>query len=242
MSVKEHYDNHLGSFYTWMTGNFQDRQLEFQSFLEKNCLHPQSTKSALDLGCGNGIQSVSLAKVGFDVIAVDFSRQLLSEVELNRKELPIKIIEDDIQNVRKYHHARPELIACCGDTISHLDGMDSINRFIADCSSILPLQGKIILSFRDYSIPLCGDSRFIPVRSDDSRILTCCLDFEQARVRVTDILYSRTGNSWIQKVSSYYKVRLIPVQIESVILEQGLNVIYNQIISGMITIIAVKKT
>lgn len=100
-TVKEHYDKHLSDFYSWMVGDFETKQREHQQFLEENNVIPNSTKIAIDLGAGNGIQSVSLAKLGFDVKAIDFNKQLLAELEINRRDLPIEIIEDDIRFVKK---------------------------------------------------------------------------------------------------------------------------------------------
>jgi len=241
MTVKEHYDDHLGNFYSWMKGDFKVRQQEFQDFLRANNIISGSTKVAIDLGCGNGIQSVALAKTGFEVIAIDFNKQLLSELDVNRRHLPITIIEDDIQTVKKLGYASPELIVCWGDTLTHFESSDQVSQLIADCSSILKANGKLILSFRDYSVPLEGDRRFIPVKSDETKILTCCLDYEQERVRVTDILNYKTEKGWIQKVSSYFKVRLLPKVVESIILQNEMSIKFNGILSRMKTIIAIKK-
>jgi 2-polyprenyl-3-methyl-5-hydroxy-6-metoxy-1,4-benzoquinol methylase len=46
-------------------------------------------RSAIDLGAGYGIQSIALANLGFRVRAVDFNRQLLEELSVNKKSLPI---------------------------------------------------------------------------------------------------------------------------------------------------------
>jgi len=58
MTVKEHYDNHLASFYEWMTGDFETKQKEQQDFFEKSRIKPLQNKIAIDLGSGHGLQSM----------------------------------------------------------------------------------------------------------------------------------------------------------------------------------------
>jgi 2-polyprenyl-3-methyl-5-hydroxy-6-metoxy-1,4-benzoquinol methylase len=80
MSAKKHYDSHLGNFYSWMIGDFSARSNEQQSFFTSHDILPHDNRIAVDLGCGNGIQSIALAKLGFEVIAVDFNNQLIEEL------------------------------------------------------------------------------------------------------------------------------------------------------------------
>ena len=198
--VKNHYDTHLGDFYSWMIGDFETKQNEHQQFLEENNVVPTSTKIALDLGAGNGIQSVSLAKLAFEVKAIDFNKQLLAELGTNRQNLPIEIIEGDIRFVKNYAAPKPELIICWGDTLAHLENFAEIERLISDCAEILADNGKLILSFRDYSNALVGDERFIAVKNDDTKILTCILDYEESKVRVTDLLALQNRKRLASKV------------------------------------------
>ena len=67
-AVKEHYDSHLGNFYSWMMGDLANKQAEFQNFLIEHALLPQVTKKAIDLGAGHGIQTVPLAKAGYGYV------------------------------------------------------------------------------------------------------------------------------------------------------------------------------
>jgi SAM-dependent methyltransferase len=240
MNAKEHYDNHLGDFYSWMSGDFSTKQAEFQQFLEGQKIAPHSTKIAIDLGAGHGIQSVSLAHLSFFVKAVDFNRQLLAELVNNGRGLPIEVFESDIRTVKKFAADRPELIVCWGDTLTHLESRAEVENLLSDSAEILAGQGKLILSFRDYSTPLIGDARFIPVKADEGRILTCCLDYEDEKVRVTDLLHERTADGWRQKVSSYYKVRLSAQMIEDMLHKSGLKIIFNETIQRMRTVIAEK--
>lgn len=223
-----------------MTGDFPERTSEFKKFLADNSIIPNSNKVAIDLGAGHGIQSVPLAELGFNVIAVDFNDQLLSELTSNSKGLNILAINSDIRNIKSFAD-HPELIVCCGDTLTHLDSKMEIESFISDIADSLCMEGRLILSFRDYSMPLTGISRFIPVKSDENKILMCILDYETEFVEVTDLLHEKTKSGWQQKVSSYRKVRLKTDEIVSILESCNLSITFNQIVNRLTTIIAVKE-
>jgi SAM-dependent methyltransferase len=240
MTVKEHYDNHLGHFYSWMTGDFHTKSNEFKDFLTDNSIKPLSNKIAIDLGAGHGLQSIPLAEIGFQVLAVDFNQQLLDELKVNTKDLDITVINDDIKKVETFAD-KPELIVCCGDTLSHLDNKIEVKTFIANMVKSLDKNGKLILSFRDYSNKLTGIDRFIPVRSDGTKILTCILDYEDEFVNVTDLLHESTDDVWKQKVSTYKKVRLLTNEIVGHLEGNGMTIKFNQIINRLTTIVASKE-
>ncbi|MEO5947547.1 MAG: methyltransferase domain-containing protein [Chitinophagaceae bacterium] len=242
MTVKEHYENHLGNFYSWMTGNFDSKKQEFKKFFIDNGVIPQTNKIAIDLGAGHGLQSIPLAELGFQVLAVDFNQQLIDELKANSNELTITVKIDDIKNVSNFFTVKPDLIVCCGDTLSHLDNKSEIEKFITDISNSLEKNGKLILSFRDYSNELTGRNRFIPVKSDETKILTCILDYENDFVNVTDLLYEKTNDGWVQKISSYKKVRLITKEIIELLQKNNLKIEFNDIVNRLTTIIALKNT
>jgi SAM-dependent methyltransferase len=239
MTVKEHYDNHLGYFYAWMLGDFQTKSNEFKTLLAENSIAPTHNKIAIDLGAGHGLQSIPLAEAGFEVFAVDFNQQLLNELEVNAKDLNITIINGDIKDTKNFAN-QPELIVCCGDTLSHLDNKLELGNFISGIASALANNGKLMLSFRDYATALTGVNRFIPVKSDDNRILTCILDYEDELVQVTDLLYERVDGIWKQRISSYKKIRLLTNEILACLEKSGMEISFNQVVNRMTTIIAVK--
>ncbi|MBK6265275.1 class I SAM-dependent methyltransferase [Marivirga sp. S37H4] len=239
MTTKEHYDNHLGEIYSWMMGDFRSRADNFKKLLRENLIAPNSNKTAIDLGAGHGIQSIPLAEIGFNVMAVDFNQNLLEELNSNAKNLNITTINDDIRNLKNFSKS-PELIVCGGDTLSHLESKREVETFIYDISSVLEKDGKIILSFRDYSNPLFGTDRFIPVRSDENRIMTCFLEYDNDHINVTDILQEKTNEGWKQKISSYRKVRLVTSDIINLLTFNAFKIIYNQINNRLTTIIATK--
>lgn len=241
MTVKEHYDNHLGNFYSWMTGDLDLNEKLFRAFCTENNIVPQHTKTAIDLGAGNGIQTIALAKAGFNVMAIDFNDRLLAELQSRICEFPVSVINDDIRNLQKYSKVEPELIICCGDTITHLGSHEEAAQLIADASEVMIPQGKIILSFRDYSKELDDIQRFIPVKSDGQRILTCFLEYFPEKIRVTDLLYELEHGKWVQKVSSYFKIRLSKETVIRLLNSSGFRILFEQVENGFVKIIAEKK-
>lgn len=241
MNVKEHYDKHLGGFYSWMVGNFEIKQKEQQDYFVNRNIQPISTGQAIDLGAGHGIQSISLAKIGFAVKAIDFNTQLLNELKQNCIGLSVEVIDADIKSIKNYTTNKPELIVCAGDTITHLNNIEEVEQLIEDCANTLCNLGKLLLSFRDYTYSVSGNDRFIPVKSDASRILTCCLDYFDDKVLVTDLLYTKTETGWKQSVGSYFKVRISSIEIEGLLYKYGFKILYNDLMNRMITIIAQKE-
>ena len=79
-SVKEHYDRHLGSIYTWMLGDFEAARGRCRELLTKLDLEPAASGWAVDLGCGSGVQALALADLGFQVLAVDGCAALVEEL------------------------------------------------------------------------------------------------------------------------------------------------------------------
>jgi SAM-dependent methyltransferase len=241
MDVKKHYEDHLGYFYSWMIGDFDTKKNEFLNFLKQQKLLPFSNKFAIDLGAGNGIQSIPLAEVGYDVLAVDFSKQLLGELKSNSKDLSITILEEDIRKINSFVNHKAELIVCCGDTLTHLESKNEVNAFLIEISKNLIVDGRLLLTFRDYGKELKATDRFISVKSDDSKILTCFLEYTPNAVVVTDLLHEKINNKWQQKISSYNKVRLVTSEVVAILETLGFKIELNQIINRLTTIVAVKS-
>ena len=96
----------------------------------------------------------------------------------------------------------------------------------------------LVLTFRDYSIPLTGDARFIPVRSDDERNLVCFLEYGTDVVIVHDVLSERTQQGWQTRISHYPKLRLSPEDLTSRLRSRGFDVRDEAGARGMVRVVA----
>ena len=241
MTVKGHYNNHLGNFYSWYTGDFTKNKDSFKTFCVGHDIKPVDSKYAIDLGAGNGIQTITLSDLGFKVKAIDFNSQLIAELKSKIDNHYIEVFNDDIKLVSKYSQPQPELIVCCGDTLLHLDSFSEVQKLIKDSFDILSPSGRLILTFRDYSTELEDTSRFIPIKSDSQRILTCFIEYFADKLRVTDLLYEFENDKWIQKISSYYKTRISRDLVLGFLKDSGFKIRFDNIANRMITIIGQKN-
>lgn len=166
--VKEHYDNHLGHFYSWMVGDFDEKQREQEAYFVRNAIHPSYNRKAIDLGAGHGLQSVSLARLGFEVLAVDFNRQLLEELTERSKGLKITAVHGDIKDFGLFDKYDPELAVCIGDTITHLHSEEEVKKLCEKMYELLLPGGKFIISYRDFANELRSSERLyrcVPMRT-----------------------------------------------------------------------------
>lgn len=240
MNAKDHYENHLARFYSWMVGNFSEKQQAQEDFFVRNGITPKGNKIAIDIGAGNGLQSISLAKLGFEVIAVDFNRQLLDELISNKKDLNIETVCNDAGNFFLNFNGHADVIVCMGDTVTHLETFDHAEQLLANISRHLAPGGWTVISFRELTAELKGPERFIPVRSDETRILTCFLEFFPNHVMVHDILHEWQSGTWIQKTSCYPKLRLSEAYVIETLDRNKIKLLSTQCISGMIYLVGQK--
>ena len=238
MEAKNHYENHLSNYYSWIYGGHEENIKKNKQFFESNNISPFDSKVAIDLGAGSGFQSIPLSQLGFKVTAVDFSKKLLNEID--NKQFNIEIIEDDILNFENYSNRNPELIICMGDTLTHLADIDSVAKLVDNSYKELITGGKIILTFRDLTFELKGSERFIPVRNEENRIFTCFLEYSEEHIDVYDIVNERINDEWTQKISSYKKIKISAEQIKDILNKSGFKIDFFNKEKGMITIIGVK--
>ena len=235
--VVEHYETLLAERYTWMAGGMDSKLAESHAFFETQGLTPKGNRVAVDLGSGPGFQSITLARLGYSVTAVDTSAQLLSELRAHAVGLDVRTVEDDLLNFQK-HLAKPaELIVCIGDTLTHLNSKEDMRQlFNATHSSLVP-GGRFVITFRDLSVELKGLDRFIPVRSDEDRIFTCFLEYAPEHVKVHDLVYERSGGEWSLLRSSYQKLRLSYDWVREGLEEAGFELLQEKSERGLVTFV-----
>lgn len=203
----QHYATLLAPVYTWMSGGteqaFDQGRADLEPILPSGSL-------AVDLGAGFGAHTIPLARMGWRVIAVDSSPRLLGELTAAAQGLAVTAHCGDLLSFPDYLAGsdRPDLVLCMGDTLTHLADIETVADLGRKVAACLSPQGRFVATFRDYSRLPTGTGRFIPVRADEQRILTCFLEDCGDHVAVHDILHERDGGTWRTTVGSYRKLRV----------------------------------
>jgi SAM-dependent methyltransferase len=237
-SVADHYERFLSPIYTWMQGGVEAAFAAGAAELEQLDFKLPPGSLVVDLGAGFGMHAVPLARAGARVIAIDSSGLLLAELGKHTAGMKVRTVRDDLLSFRGHVPEKAQAIFCMGDTLTHLPEHTNVDYLIQEVADVLDRDGRFVLSFRDYTVPLADEQRFIPVRSDERRILTCFLDYAEDTVNVYDILYEREGDAWTTRVSSYQKLRVSPDRVIGSLESLGFKARRSTGQRGMVNIVA----
>lgn len=239
-AVTDHYAQLLAPIYLWMSGGPSVALRQGAAELAALNLPHSKGARAVDLGAGFGMHAIPLARLGYAVTAIDSSTVLLSQLRQLGKGLDIRVIESDLLDFAGHLDAAPALILCMGDTLTHLSSAGEVELLCSQAADSLAPGGRFLTTFRDYTLPVHGDARFIPVRSDAERIHTCFLEEEPHRMLVHDIVHELQNGTWLMRVSHYPKLRLDPNTVMGTLEQRGLTVARDPGPRGMVQIVATR--
>lgn len=236
-SVSKHYEGLLAPIYSWMVGG---TDAAFATGASDLASIVADSGFAIDLGAGFGMHTIPLARAGWRVLSIDSSSTLLAELAKAAAGLPVTTHCGDLLHFSEL--SSPDeianLILCMGDTLTHLETTDQVAQLARSVAGRLAPNGRFVATFRNYSRLPTGTARFIPVRADDQRILTCFLEEFDSYVEVHDIVHERAGSMWKTSVSSYRKLRLLPEWVRHAFQSAGLRATLDQGPRGMVRLLA----
>lgn len=242
--IEAHYETLLAARYTWMSGGaFDDAVAAQTALLREAGVGDAAGVAAVDLGAGSGFQTVALARMGFHVTAIDLSASLLAELSSRALGLAVTTIRADLARAGEHVPASSAaVVTCMGDTLTHLPDRAAVSRALRACATVLAPGGRLVATYRDLSgSPLQGTDRFIFIRGDARRVMTCFLeDAGEEAVVVHDIIHERDDQGrWQMQAGAYRKLRLAAGWLTAEVVAAGLKV--ERVTPGRLTtLVAVK--
>lgn len=240
-TTTDHYAHHLAPVYLWMAGGPQAALQAGRAEIDALALPLEPGSGVVDLGAGFGMHAIPLAQAGARVVAIDSSALLLRSLDELRDGAPVRLVCDDLLSFPAHLTEPPDAIFCMGDTITHLPDESAVDSLVQSAAATLRRGGAFVVSMRDYALPLLGDQRFIPVRSDERRLLTCFLEYDATSVRVHDILHERTADGWTTRVNHYRKLRLATSHLVAQMEAAGFDVRTEAGVRGLVRLVAIRR-
>lgn len=149
-------------FYNSLSSDY-DEMIKFENSLRnkteslKKFIKPND-KDALDLGCGTGIDSIALTKLGLMVRAVDHSEEMIKRARINAKKYGsnIEFIKSNLAELSTTNR-KFDLIVSLGNTIANLAKND-LDLLFDKLIHLITSSGKIVIQLINYSkLPNSGE-------------------------------------------------------------------------------------
>lgn len=222
----KHYDTFTQNI------DYKKRAEYFQSVIQKHVPHLQGN-ILLDLGCGTGSLSEAFSVLGYDVIGVDSSIEMLNVAIQKREHNGSKTLylNQDITNLDMY--GTVDIAVCALDTVNHLPDMEALQKLFQGVSLFLHPEGIFLFDcntlFKHKNV--LADNVF--VYESDWAYLVWKNQFvaENATVDITLDIFERQKNGAYTKEQENFSERIFTEDdIKSALEEANLDLveIYNE--------------
>jgi glycine/sarcosine N-methyltransferase len=149
------------NFYDTLSSDYDD-MINFENSLNnkmgslRNFISP-NYKTALDLGCGTGTDSIALSKLGLTVDAVDHSKGMLDQAIINSQKFDARInfTQSGLTEFTK-ENKNYDVIISLGNTIANINSTD-LKSLLEKLYDYLNPKGRIVIQIINYAkLPKSG--------------------------------------------------------------------------------------
>ncbi len=214
-------------YYDILTGNisYKDRAAYFDMLIKK---HGGKKNLLLDLACGTGSLSEEMCRLGYDVIAVDGSEEMLNEA-LDKKfdsGLNIQYLCQDMTKLDMF--GTIDVTICALDSLNHLPDLDAIKQTINRVSLFCEPGGLFIF---DVNTPykhknVLGNNTFIYDMEDVYCVWQNTYTEEDNRVEMwLDFFEKQENGSYERYDESFSEIAFDDAVIEKIVADSGMEIV-----------------
>lgn len=214
-------------YYDILTGNisYKDRAAYFDMLIKK---HGGKKNLLLDLACGTGSLSEEMCRLGYDVIAVDGSEEMLNEA-LDKKfdsGLNIQYLCQDMTKLDMF--GTIDVTICALDSLNHLPDLDAIKQTMNRVSLFCEPGGLFIF---DVNTPykhknVLGNNTFIYDMEDVYCVWQNTYTEEDNRVEMwLDFFEKQENGSYKRYDESFSEIAFDDAVIEKIVADSGMEIV-----------------
>ncbi|RCX18804.1 methyltransferase family protein [Anaerobacterium chartisolvens] len=121
-------------------------------------------KKVVDVACGSGGYAIELAKLGYDVTAVDIDEKMIEKTKskASQERVDIRAFKCDMRNLSGTVTGENDCVYCIGNSIVHLAGKKEISDVLGQMHSVLGNDGTLIIQIINYDRIIRLDVQGLP--------------------------------------------------------------------------------
>ena len=204
-----------------------DERLAFISDVAAKCgtaeADLQQLPKVLDAGCATGSFSLALMKRGMDVTGIDLNPSMIQSACRRNPEprTNARFFRMDMLDIAKTFAAGHfDLVLCLGNTMVHLDGPDSILRFLKQARTVCRSGGAFICQVVNYERVLReGLTRLPTIETSRARFEREYRNRDDGRISFEATIFSSSGQAVFRDRTALYPAT--PMELRDLLKEAG---------------------
>ena len=190
------------TFYDELASEY-DEMISFETAIEKKKILlktfiNQNSKSAADIGCGSGVDSIALSLSGLKVVAFDPSPEMLKAAESNSKRMNVQPVfyNSTADKIPNEFDNNFDLVLSLGNTFANISN-DKLQESIQRCYDILKPDGQLLIQILNYEKILVDKNRIINITEGKNKFFIRFYDFNDEQIVFNILTFAKN------KISDY---------------------------------------
>jgi ubiquinone/menaquinone biosynthesis C-methylase UbiE len=194
-------------FYDELASDYDD-MISFKKAVEKkkNLLKNFVTdemKSAADIGCGSGVDSISLSSLGLKVTAFDPSTEMLKIAKANSERMNVKIEFHNYsaENIPNEFDEKFDLVISLGNTFANIP-KERFLKSLKRCYDILKPNGQLLIQVLNYEKIVAYKQRIVSITEGADKYFIRFYDFLDEHIIFNILTFNKTEPAQNKLISS----------------------------------------
>jgi len=178
----------ISATYDIMTG--YARRLVNDFGVIKHLVQKYNIQTALDAGCGTGVHSIILSKIGVDVLGFDSSHDMLDLARTNALKEGVKprFEHEYFETIPEEWWGKYDTVFCLANALVGVRNAQRLSLAMKSFQRSLKPGGRAILQLLNVAWFKRNDQRIIKVSSENNFTFVRFLDFDETETRLNVII------------------------------------------------------
>jgi len=178
----------ISSTYDIMTG--YSRRLVNDFGIIKHLVEKYKIRTALDAGCGTGVHSIILSKIGVEVLGFDSSQEMLAMAHTNalKEGVRPRFEHEFFETIPEEWWGKYDAVFCLANSLAGVLNGQRLSLAMKSFQRSLKPGGKAILQFLNTAWFKSNDQRIIRVSSEDNFTFVRFFDFDELETRLNVVI------------------------------------------------------